>query len=97
MLETQKSQTQKEYDEKVLAQAKEIRELRAAQASKNASTSIAGGAGSGSGFNAGSEATTGFFSPEQVEAMKKRWRMQGIDESKFDGMVKQVEANSRVS
>lgn len=94
-LEMQQTQVQKEYEAEVARMARENKELKLALSAKSSSTSIAGGAGAGAGFSSSSEVKTSYFSPEQVEAMKTRWRNQGIDESKFEAMVKQVEAQSR--
>lgn len=97
LLESERELVRKQYEEKTLAQARELRELRATLQSKNASTSIAGGAGSGSGFNAGSEAKTGFFSPEQVAELSQRWNLQNIPQEKHDEMLKRLEQEMRAA
>jgi hypothetical protein len=52
--------------------AQKVKELTRALASKNASTSIAGGAGAGSGDIPNSEKQTSYFSPEQIKELKDR-------------------------
>lgn len=76
---TDTEQARKAFEATAIANAKKVKELQRALNSKNASTSISGGSSSGAGNNSKSEVSTSYWSPEQVEALRKR----GWDDKKI--------------
>lgn len=76
--QTESAQAKAAFEAQALANAKALKELKRTLNSKNASTSIAGGAGQGSG-QAKSEVQTSYWSPEQIADLKKR----GWDDKKI--------------
>jgi len=95
LLSTRESKAQQERDEYAVELARKVKEMSLALQSKQAATSIGGGAASGAGFNPSSEAKTSYFSPEQVSALHKRWKGEGIPEAKWEGMLKRFEQLSK--
>lgn len=65
-------QKEKAFTDYATQVARENKELKATLASRNASTSIGGGSGAGASIHSNSEVNNSYFSPEQVEELKKR-------------------------
>lgn len=97
LLERGLKESQTAYDSEVQRLARENKELKASMMSKQASTSIAGGAGAGAGFNANSEVETHYVSPDQLKDLRKRAeiivsQLVGLSPDKRELKIKEVMA-----
>ncbi len=71
--------------------AKKNKEMAIALANRSQVTSVS--AGSSTGETSGKSQQ--YFSNEQISSMKNRWKLAGISEDKWEGMLKSAEAKMK--
>lgn len=93
LLENREAQTEKELVEFAKELARKNKELAIAVSNRSQIASVNGGSGA-----TGIESKNpGYWSPDQAEELKKRWKKQGIPDERIEKMLLKAEENSRRS